>query len=204
MQMLAKWGWLLSALATLSGETEHDPTIEGFDADANKGFFLANINGFFTCSQHKDTWLETESMDFADLDNVKAILAEQPPLVDEELLATLAAAFVADFNAAASTEIGDASELDTDCLGSQKMDVMVTDATFAAKWQWLFDALVELSGDNSKIATADNMEGLRGFYLANISGFFTQTAHKDTWLGTQGMDFTDAKNVAAVLSAYEG
>ena len=202
--MLAKWGWLLSALATLSGDTEHDPTIEGFDAAANKGFFLANINAFFTCSQHKDTWLETESMDFADLDNVKAVLAEQPPLVDEELLATLAAAFVADFNTAAGTEIGNAGQLDTDYLGSQKMDVMVTDATFAAKWQWLFDALVELSGDNSKIATADNMSSLRGFYLANISGFFTQTAHKDTWLETQGMDFTNAKNVAAVLSAYEG
>lgn len=203
-EMYAKWGWLLEALAALSGDDAHDPTAADFDWSANRGFFLANLCGLFTVTQHKDTWLETLSMDFADEANVYAILDQYvaPIVIDEALLASLAAEFVADFNTAAGTEIGSAADLDTNMMGSSKMDVLVTDATFSAKWKWLADALVELSGDANNAATADNISSLRGFYLANINGFFTRTAHKDTWLETQGMDFTDDANVYAVLSSY--
>ena len=125
------------------------------------------------------------------------------PDVEYKSVLVSGAEFIKDFNAAAGTKLGSAAELDTDYMGSSKMDVMVTNAEFAAKWQWLFDALVELSGDPSKAATAANMESLRGFYLANINGFFTKTAHKDTWLETQGMDFSNAANVAAVLKHFK-
>ncbi len=120
------------------------------------------------------------------------------------LLTTLASQFVAEFNTAAGTEISSAAELDTDQFGSAKIDVIVTNETFAANWKWLVDALVELSGDESHSPSAEGfaIADHRGFYLANINGFFTKTAHKDTWLETQGMDFTVQDNVKTVLKAY--
>ena len=72
--MSAKWGWLYEALTELSGEASHSPKSEGFKWEDHRGFYLANINGLFTKTQHTDTWLETQGMDFADAANVKAVL----------------------------------------------------------------------------------------------------------------------------------
>ncbi|MBP5408381.1 MAG: hypothetical protein J6Y42_04520 [Bacilli bacterium] len=70
--MGAKWGWLYEAVST----SEVDCTKADFDwTDLdNMGHYLANINGFFTKTQHKDTYCEVTSADFTDAANVKAVL----------------------------------------------------------------------------------------------------------------------------------
>ena len=76
--MQIKWGWLFEALATLSGDNANDPTAADFDMANHKPFFIANICGFLTVSEHKDTWFEYTSMDFTDEANVFAILDAFP------------------------------------------------------------------------------------------------------------------------------
>ena len=73
--MAAKWGWLKEAVLAVTGETE-----------TTKGLLFANINAAFTFGLHKDTWLEVESLDFRDLNNVRKffnVYIEANPAVNE-------------------------------------------------------------------------------------------------------------------------
>ena len=200
-----KWNWLFSAIANAAEAPEKAPEAADFTWDANLSFYFPQLCGLFTMTQHKDTWFETESLDFTDVALVESILDQYVAPVDyDALLATLAAEFVTDFNTVCGLELGSASELDTNFMGSSKVDVFGADATMSAKWGWLYEALTTLSGEASHSPKSEGFtwESNRGFYLANINGLFTKTAHKDTWLETQGMDFTVAANVKTVLDAY--
>ena len=73
--MAAKWGWLKEAVLAVTGETE-----------TTKGLLFANINAAFTFGLHKDTWLEVDSVDFRDLNNVRKffnVYIEANPAVNE-------------------------------------------------------------------------------------------------------------------------
>ena len=73
--MAAKWGWLKEAVLAVTGE-----------AETSKGLLFANINAAFTFGLHKDTWLEVESVDFRDLNNVRKffnVYIEANPAVNE-------------------------------------------------------------------------------------------------------------------------
>jgi hypothetical protein len=59
----AKWGWLFDAIGNL--DKEHATSDPDFDMTNHKGYYLSNINAFFTSSQHKDTYLEYDSFDFS-------------------------------------------------------------------------------------------------------------------------------------------
>ena len=72
--MGAKWNWLFDALAKVAGKPEKSPEAAEFEWDANLPFYFPNLCGFFTKGQHKDTWYETESLDFSDAELVKAVL----------------------------------------------------------------------------------------------------------------------------------
>lgn len=203
--MISKWEWLLVALADLSEDNTHDPTLEGFNAEENRGFFLANINAFFTVSQHKDTHLGTESMDLSDAALVKSILALNVPKVDyDALLTELAAAFLTDYNATCGTELESIAELDTANLGGKTIATFYQNATMNEKWGWLYEAVSEF--DDEMDCTADGFDWTdldnMGYYLANINGFFTKSVHKDTYCAVTSADFTDQANVKAVLDAY--
>ena len=124
----------------------------------------------------------------------------------EQLLADLGAAFVADFNEINDWGLKGPDGIDTGMMDSDQIVTFFTDATLNAKWAWLFQALADANEDNSHDPSAEgfNMAEHKGFYLANLCGFFTQTQHKDTYLGTESMDFTDEALVKTILSAYEG
>lgn len=73
-EMLAKWGWLLEGIAELSGDPSHSPSAEDYEWASQRSFFFPNINGFFTVTQHQDTYFETVSMDFSNVLLVEALL----------------------------------------------------------------------------------------------------------------------------------
>ncbi len=125
---------------------------------------------------------------------------------EDQLLADLAAEFVADFKATTARDIQTIDRLDTDYLESVEMATFLGNAAMLSKWEWLLVGLSELSEDNSHDPTIEGFdaESNKGFFLANINGFFTRTEHKDTHLGTQGMDFSDPTNVKKVLSGFAG
>ena len=206
--MAAKWGWLFQALSDLSEDDSHDPSAEGFDLSDHKPFYFANLCGFFTVTEHKDTHFGSVSMDFTDEAKVFAVLDQYvaPIVIDEALLASLASAFVTDYNATCSTEMSTAADLDTANLGGKTIFTFYNNEAMKAKWGWLYQAMASFdpSFDCSKegfdTADLDNM----GFYLSNINGFFTRTQHKDTYCETTSQDFTDDANVAKVLGFYAG
>ena len=109
--------------------------------------------------------------------------------------------FMVDFNAFTGYSFV-ASQLDTDNLSAKKFGDMFIDQPYLAKWAWLLDAVCEAAnGDESfKSDSADfSSDSVRGFYLANLNGFFTSTQHSDTWYGTVGADFSKADRSQAVL-----
>ena len=123
----------------------------------------------------------------------------------EKQLAVIAEEFVEDFNTVTGADIGDISEFDTDYFDSDIVDTFGQNATMYAKWGWLFEALAELADEPSSDPTSSDFTWAsnRGFFLANINGFFTQSIHEDTWLHNVSLDFTDPANVKAILAAYD-
>ena len=60
-----KWSWLMKGLlAAAEGPEEYAPEVADFSNNSVRAFYLANLNGFFTSTQHTDTWWNKESADF--------------------------------------------------------------------------------------------------------------------------------------------
>ena len=73
--MITKWSWLIDALMEAA---ESQATMADADFVNSKWLCWTNVNAFFTCTQHKDTWTETQSVDYTDASAVMAILAQKP------------------------------------------------------------------------------------------------------------------------------
>ena len=74
-ELYAKWEWLFEGIAAMSGDTTHSPSDADFVWASQRSFFFPNICGFFTATEHKDTYFETTGMDFSNYANVLALLA---------------------------------------------------------------------------------------------------------------------------------
>ena len=76
----AKWKWLLDAVWEVGeGQASYKPDVADFGTGAVIGFYLANFNGYFTGTQHTDTWLNKESANYADPDNTNAVTVQGNP-----------------------------------------------------------------------------------------------------------------------------
>ena len=109
--------------------------------------------------------------------------------------------FMADFNQFSGYSIG-AAQLDTDNISAKKFGDMFIGTEYLDKWMWLLEAVWEQAdGDESKKPDVADFtsDATRGFYLANLNGFFTNTKHTDTWYETVGADFSKADKVNAVI-----
>ena len=76
----AKWMWLYKALYTIGGGSEAaDPEAAGHDFSAFevKGFYLTNLCGFFTGTQHTDGAFGT-SFDWTNAEAVATVMAACP------------------------------------------------------------------------------------------------------------------------------
>ena len=75
----AKWSWLLAAIHEVAGgDAAIAPASADWAATAARSFYLANLNGFFTSTQHKDTWWENTSADWTNAELTAAVLAKYP------------------------------------------------------------------------------------------------------------------------------
>ena len=64
---LNKWMWLLDAIWEVNnGASNLKAATADFSSGEVKGFYLGNLNGFFTSTQHKDAYLGPMSANFAD------------------------------------------------------------------------------------------------------------------------------------------
>ena len=124
----------------------------------------------------------------------------------EALFDELAEAFITDFNTAATLELSDASEIDTDHMSSTKLKTFMEADGMADKWNWLFTAIAKLADKADKAPEAADFtwDANLSFYFPQLCGLFTMTQHKDTWYETESLDFSDTALVEAVLDAYEG
>ena len=138
------------------------------------------------------------SLDTVVYDSYEAMLAAYTGVK----VAAVAEAYVADFNTKNGTTLT-ADKLDTAETESSYMVAMLTDEELMAKWSKLYAALAEVAGEESMKpanVTAENANDVKGLFLANLCGFFTQTKHTDTYLAKESADFTVAANVDAVLA----
>ncbi len=112
----------------------------------------------------------------------------------------------ADFSKWAVNEISSIEKVDTASINSSDMVDMLKDEALTAKWLWLYTGLYEIADEDKLYDPEDSeaYESAKGFYLANINGFFSQTEHTDTNLGTVSFDFSDPANVKAVLAYFDG
>lgn len=116
--------------------------------------------------------------------------------------AELGELFMVDFNAFTNYSLAP-SGLDTDYLSGSKFGGFFENKENLAKWAWLIDALcLAANAQESYMASnADfSSDSVRGFYLANLNGFFTGTKHVDTWYGTEGADFRNVERSESVVS----
>jgi len=116
--------------------------------------------------------------------------------------AEVAAAYLEDFNAAATTTCT-ITQLDTNYIDSAKITTALSNEAMNAKWGWLYTAInAATNNPEMAIATADvSASAVKGYYFANLYGFLNQESHKDTWLGTQSADWSDELLVKTVLAA---
>ena len=79
-EMYNKWLWLCKAIAEVTDNENMDPESEGFDWDSTeiRGFYLSNLCGLFTATQHTDTYLHTVSADYTNSELASLILAKGP------------------------------------------------------------------------------------------------------------------------------
>ena len=188
--MADKWGWLFQALSDLEGTGAHDPSAADFDLANHKPFFFANLCGFLTRTEHKDTHFGSVSMDFSDEANFNAIMDKY---LYGQLIAKLDKELTADYNATAGTEFSNMGELDTDNCDGDTMDTFFANEAMAAKWAWLKEAVLAVTGE---------AETSKGALFANINAAFTFGLHKDTWLEVESVDFRDLNNVRKFFNVY--
>jgi len=102
--------------------------------------------------------------------------------------------FIADFNAKNKTSLK-INTLDTAHCDSSQLVKMLQDSTYYTKWLWLLTALYNVAGNgeaSTNPATCDfSVWGVKGFYFANLYGFFNGCEHKESNLGTTSFDFSD-------------
>ena len=188
--MADKWGWLFQALSDLEGTGAHDPSAADFDLANHKPFYFANLCGFLTRTEHKDTHFGTVSMDFSDEANFNAIMDKY---LYGQLIAKLDKELTADYNTIAGTEFSNMGELDTDNCDGDTMDTFFANEAMAAKWAWLKEAVLAVTGE---------AEATKGALFANINAAFTFGLHKDTWLEVESVDFRDLNNVRKFFNVY--
>ena len=188
--MQNKWMWLFEALSAQFEDDSHDPNAVDFDMANHKPFYIANICGFLTATEHKDTWFEYTSMDFADEATFKAVMDKY---LFGSLIAKLDAELTADYNATTGTEFASMADLDTDNCSSGTIETFFADETMAAKWAWLKVAVLAVSGET---------ETTKGLLFANINAAFTFGLHTDTWLEVESADFRDLNNVRTFFNIY--
>ncbi len=81
---LAKWMWLLDAVwAAADGAANQKADVADFGAGGVIGFYMANLNGYFTSTMHKDTWLEKVSANYADPDISNSVTVQGTPKSEE-------------------------------------------------------------------------------------------------------------------------
>ena len=122
----------------------------------------------------------------------------------EALLNKLGNEFIADVNATAGTHWDSFDDIDTDHCDSGQLVDFYTSEGMAAKWGWLFQAISDLSEDNTHDPSAEgfSLADHKPFYFANLCGFFTVSEHTDTHFKSVSMDFSDENLVFAVLDKY--
>lgn len=122
----------------------------------------------------------------------------------EALFDKLAAEFIADFNTAATLELSDASEIDTDHMSSTKLKTFMEAEGMGDKWNWLFKAIANAAEAPEKAPDAADFtwDANLSFYFPQLCGLFTMTQHKDTWFETESLDFTDVALVESILDQY--
>ena len=105
----------------------------------------------------------------------------------------IAAEFMADFNASSGKNYAP-SQLDCAYIESSWFADMMNKQVYRNKWLWLLNAIWEVAGgtDSQKPATADfSSSDVKGLYIGNLNGFFTSTAHKDSYLGPMSANYAD-------------
>ena len=110
--------------------------------------------------------------------------------------------FMADFKESSSRDLPP-EKLDCSYIESSWFGDMMQNKKYLNKWMWLLDAIWEANdgADSLKPATADFTSlDVKGFYLANLNGFFTSTQHKDTYIGPLSLNFEDPDISKAVYS----
>ena len=77
---LNKWMWLLDAIwEVASGSSSQKASNADFGSGDVKGFYLGNLNGFFTSTEHKDTYLGPISANYADPSISRAVYEKGTP-----------------------------------------------------------------------------------------------------------------------------
>ena len=112
----------------------------------------------------------------------------------------IATDFLADFNALTGRSITP-EKFDCDYIESSWFGDMMNNKTYLNKWLWLLDAIWEVAGGDSDMKASDadfSSLNVRGFYIANLCGFFTSTEHKDTYIGPVSADYSDPNISSAV------
>ena len=116
-------------------------------------------------------------------------------------------AFAADFKTVTGKNVDSGEKIDTNYVDSIDMVTFGNNADMKAKWAWLYNAILEATGnpDGMDIVNGETNDSNKGFWLANLCGFFTGTQHKDTYLGTDSADFASLQEeVWAKCPAGEG
>jgi len=203
--MNAKWAWLYAVIAEVA-DVAALATPSAANASETKQKMMPSLYSLFNGVQFSDPAFGAGA-DFSIQANVDKVLAAIPeaPKPIYNTVAEIAAAFVADFVTVAPNATS-AENIDTSKIDSGQITTMLTNETFNAKWGWLYTAIYTAAGspadtDWSNASTDLTKGAVKGFYIANLCGFLTQTSHKDTYLGTQSADWTNAELVNAVLAA---
>ena len=81
---LNKWMWLLDAIWEVNkGSANLKAATADFGNGDVKGFYLGNLNGFFTSTQHKDAYLGPISANFADPEISRQVYSKGDPLSED-------------------------------------------------------------------------------------------------------------------------
>lgn len=197
-EMTEKWMWLYKGICDANNDTSKYPDSVGFSWATYKGFYLANLNGFFNGTVHKDSGLGNTSADYSQSINTLTVLEKRIDMISE-----YASEFISEFNSVCGTSLGTCANIDTNYLGSSVIDKFALDTDFVNKWMWVFEGICEVTNQPSRLPSADGFEwsNNRGFYLANLNGFFTKSQHTDTYLGTVSANYSLLINELTVLNS---
>ncbi|MBQ7275636.1 MAG: InlB B-repeat-containing protein [Bacilli bacterium] len=83
-QYLNKWMWLLDAIWEVAKGTEMQKAENADFGNLDvKGFYITNLNGFFTSTEHKEGVLGTMSANYADEETSKAVYTKGPAKTED-------------------------------------------------------------------------------------------------------------------------